>query len=51
MPKKKKALPKEKTQKQRFIEKAKELGVDPDKFDRVFKRIAPKQIAEKKPRS
>lgn len=47
MAKKKKALPKEKTQKQRFIEKAKELGVDPQEFDRAFEKIAPKTAPHK----
>lgn len=44
MPKKKKALPKEKSQKQRFLEKARELGVDESgaEFERAFDQVVRK---------
>jgi hypothetical protein len=47
MPAKKPPDPNEKPQKQRFIEAAKEAGVDEAKFDRALKQILP---APKKPK-
>lgn len=42
MPAKKPPDPNEKPQKQRFIEAAKEAGVDPEAVDRALKQILPK---------
>lgn len=42
MPAKKPPDPKEKPQKQRFIEAARESGVDEAKFERALKQILPK---------
>lgn len=41
MPKKKPPPPDEAPQKQRFIETARELGVDDDAFERAIKKITP----------
>ena len=46
MPKKKPPDPKEKPQKERFIEAAKEAGVDDAAFERAIKKVA----APKKPK-
>lgn len=51
MPKKKKAVEKEKPQRKRFIEFAREIGADQDKaaLDRAFKKIAGSVAKQKTP--
>ena len=51
MPAKKPADPNEKPQKQRFIETAREIGVDETgkEFERLFDRVAPPKKKPKEP--
>ena len=53
MPKRKPPDPNEKPQRERFIEAAKEVGVDEsgEEFERAFKRIVPPKPSPQKPNS